>query len=73
MLRILLLLIPRFVTEYLVVVEVSTAGTDERSFMGFLVEHPEEVPEDKTCFQLRYLSFLGYRFNLKVAIRLATP
>lgn len=73
MLRILLLLIPRFVTEYLVVVEESATGTAERSFMGFLVKHPEEVPEDKTCIQMRYLSFLGYRFNLKVAVRQITP
>lgn len=73
MIRTLLLLIPRFVTEYLVVVEESTPGTDEGSFTGFLVEHPEEVPEDKTCFQLRYLSFLGYRFNLKVAVRQLAP
>lgn len=73
MIRTLLLLIPRFVTEYLVVVEESASGTNERSFMGFLVKHPNEIPGDKTCIQLKYLTFLGYRFNLKVAVRQLAP
>ena len=73
MFRTLLLLIPRFVTEYLVVVEESQTGTNERSFMGFLVEHPNEIPEDRTCIQMKYLTFLGYRFNLKVAVRQLAP
>ena len=73
MLRALLFFIPRFVTVYLVVNEEAHTGINEHSFTGILVKHLNEVPKDKTCIQMRYLTFLGYRFNLKVAIRQLAP
>ena len=73
MLRALLFFIPRFVTVYLVVSEGDYTRPNEHSFTGVLVKHLNEVPKDKTCIQMRYLTFLGYRFNLKVAIRQLAP